>query len=46
MALSTLRQGWQQFGVNTKRGKPHRAALKAGLWDESSQLAGALAAGI
>ena len=31
--------------ANTKQGKPHRAALKAGLWDEPPQLARALTAG-
>ena len=31
---NTLRQGWQQQpSANTKRSKPHRATLKAGLWD-------------
>ena len=47
MILNTLRQGWQQQpSANTKRGKPHRATLKAGLWDEPPQLARALATGI
>ena len=46
MILSTLRQSWQQQpSANTKRGKPHRATLKAGLWDEPPQLARALATG-
>ena len=30
---------------NTKRGKPHRATPKAGLWDEPPQLAHVLANG-
>ena len=39
MALGTLRQSWQQQpSANTKRGKPHRATRKAGLWDEPPQL--------
>ena len=42
MILNTLRQ---QAGANTKRSKPHRATLKAGLWDEPPQLARALATG-
>ena len=46
MILNTLRQSWQQQpSANTKRGKPHRATLKAGLWDEPPQLARALATG-
>ena len=46
MILSTLRQSWQQQpSANTKCGKPHRATLKAGLWDEPPQLARALATG-
>ena len=46
MILSTLRQGRQQQpSANTKHGKPHRATLKAGLWDEPPQLARAFAAG-
>ena len=46
MILNTLRQSWQQQpSANTKRGKPHRATLKAGLWDEPLQLARALATG-
>ena len=33
VVLSTLRQGWQQQpSANTKRGKPHHATLKAGLF--------------
>jgi len=47
MALNTLRQSWQQHwqpNANTKRGKPHCATLKAGLW-EPPQLARALATG-
>ena len=40
MILNTLRQSWQQQpSANTKRGKPRRAALKAGLWDQPPQLA-------
>ena len=40
------RQSWQQQpSANTKRGKPHRATPKAGLWDEPPQLARALATG-
>ena len=47
MILNTLRQSWQQQpSTNTKRGKPHRATLKAGLWDEPPQLARALATGL
>ena len=47
MTLNTLRQSWQrQPSPNTKRGKPHRASLKAGLWDEPPQLARALATGL
>ena len=44
---STPHQSWhQQPSTNTKRGKPHRAALKAGLGlDEPPQLARALATG-
>ena len=46
MILNTLRQSWQQQpSANTKRGKPHRATLKAGPWDEPPQLARALATG-
>ena len=46
MILNTLRQSWQQQpSANTKRGKPHRATLKAGPWDEPPQLARALASG-
>ena len=46
MVLSTLHQSWQQQpSANTKRGKPHRATLKAGLWDEPPQLACMLATG-
>ena len=46
MILNTLRQSWQQQpSANTKRGKPHRATPKAGLWDEPPQLARALATG-
>ena len=46
MILNTLRQSWQQQpSANTKRGKPHRATLKAGLWDVPPQLARALATG-
>ena len=46
MILDTLCQGWQQQpGASTKRGKPHRATLKVGLWDEPPQLARALATG-
>ena len=46
VVLSTLRQGWQQQpSANTKRGKPHRATLKARLWDEPPQLARSLATG-
>ena len=41
--LNTLRQSWQQQpSANNKRGKPHRATLKAGLWDKPPQLASAL----
>ena len=46
VVLSTLRQGWQQQpSANTKRSKLHRAALKAGLWNEPPQLARVLATG-
>ena len=46
MISSTLRRSWQQQpSANTKRGKPHRATLKAGLWDGQPQLARALATG-
>ena len=41
MPPNTLRQGWQQQ-PNAKCGKPHRATLTAGLWDEPPQLARAL----
>ena len=45
-APSTPRQSWQQQPIsNTKRDKPHRAALKAGLWDEPPQLVRVLATG-
>ena len=43
MILSTyaLRRGWQQQPIaNTRRSKPHRATLKAGLWDEPPCAAG------